>query len=105
MDWDQAQRRSVTHWRGILDGIGRRDALAIVHELSQLGALCEMAREEAGGAVDRCRYCLVFADARQCADTRLNISALVLNGELDEARAATMAVVERIADADPPRLH
>lgn len=100
--WNEAQERSVKHWRRILDSIGRRNALAVVSELNELSALCEMAGEEAGGEDERCSHCVVFGDARQCADTRLDISAFVLNGEMDQARAATQAVVDRIAAATPP---
>ena len=42
--------------------------------------------------------------AAQCADTRMGISALVLDGEIDKARAAIMEVVERISAAGPPEL-
>ena len=102
--WNAAQKRSVRHWRRVLDSIGRRSAMVIVAELNELSALCEMAGEEAGGAPDRCRHCVVFADAANCADTRLDISAFVLAGEADKARAATLAVVERIQAASPPVL-
>ncbi len=100
--WNQARDRSVRHWRWILDSIGRRDAMTIVTELNELGALCEMAVEQAGGEEGHCRHCFVFGDARHCVDTRLDISALVLTGDTDKARAATMAVVERISAARPP---
>jgi hypothetical protein len=99
--WNEAQRRSIRHWRRILDSIGRRDAMAIVSELNELSALCEMAREDAGSDAERCRHCVVFASADDCTETRMDISAFVLNGELDQARAATLAVVERIQDASP----
>ena len=102
--WDQAQRRAVKHWQRILDGIGRRDALAVVSEINELSALCEMAREDAGGEAGRCAHCVVFADANQCVDTRLDISALVLDGRLDEARAASATVVRRITAASPSEL-
>jgi len=102
--WDQAQRRSIRHWHRILDSIGRRDAMAVVSELNELSALCEMACEEAGSDTERCRHCVVFTSAVDCANTRMDISAFVLNGELDKARAATLAVVERIQAASPPVL-
>ncbi len=100
--WDQAQRRSIRHWHRILDSIGRRDAIAVVTELNELSALCEMAGEDAGGDTKRCRHCVVFSSAENCVDTRMDISAFVLNGQLDKARAATLAVVERIQAASPP---
>lgn len=100
--WDEARSRSIRHWRWIVDSIGRRDAMMIVDELNDLGALCEMAVEQAGGEEGHCRHCVVFGDATQCVDTRLDISALVLAGENDDARAATMALVERISAARPP---
>jgi hypothetical protein len=99
--WQEAQKRSVGHWRRILGSIGRRNAMAIVAELNELSALCEMAGQEAGGEEDRCGHCVVFKDARQCADTRLDISASVLNGESDSARAATSAVLDKILAASP----
>lgn len=102
--WNKAQERSVRHWRGILDSIGRRDAMAIVSELNELSALCEMAGEESGGEARRCRHCVVFQDAGGCADTRLHISGALLSGEMDEARAATLAVIELITDARPREL-
>ena len=102
--WDQAQRRAARHWRHVVDGIGRRDPLAIAAELNETSALCEMACEEAGSEAERCGYCAVFADARQCADARLDITTLLLGGEPDRARAAAMKIVDRIAAADPPGL-
>lgn len=102
--WELAQERSIRHWRRILESIGRRDGMAIVSELNELSALCEMAGEEAGGGPERCRHCVVFANAANCADTRLDISAFILNGEMEKARAATTAVVGRIRVAGPPAL-
>ncbi len=102
--WNQARERSVRHWRRIHDCSGRRGPMAIVSELNELSALCEMAGQEAGGEDERCSHCVVFGDARQCADTRIDISAFLINGEADRARAATMAVVERIATARPRAL-
>lgn len=103
--WSRAQERSIRHWRQVFDSIGHRRAPAVVAELNELSALCEMAGEEAGGReAERCRHCVVFSDARQCADTRLDISAFVLNGELGKARSATLAVVDRISTARPPEL-
>ena len=105
VEWNQARERSVRRWRRILDSIDRRDPIAIVGEINEIAALCEMTRAEAAGPADRCRRCVVFADASYCADIRLDISAFVLNGETDKARAATMAVVERIAAARRPAVH
>ena len=102
--WNEAQRLSILQWRQIYDSIGRRDALAIVAELNEVGELCQMARERAGGGPGRCRYCVVFADAEQCADARLDISAYVINGEIDKARLAARAVIERIEAARLPEL-
>lgn len=100
--WEETRRRSIRHWRRVLESIGRRDALAIVAELSDSSALCEMAAEEAGGEeCERCAHCVVFGDAGDCADVRLDIAAFVLNGELREARQATMAVIARIRAARP----
>ncbi len=102
--WDQAQRRAVKHWQQVVDGIGRRDPLAVVSEINELSALCEMAREDAGGEAGRCAHCVVFADAGQCVDTRLDITALLLDDQLDGARTAGETVVRRIAAASPPEL-
>ena len=102
--WDEARARSLRHWRWIVERIGSSDPMTIVDELNELGGLCEMAVEQAGGEEGHCRHCVVFGDARQCVDTRLDISALVLAGETDKARAATMAVFERIFAASPPGL-
>ena len=104
VQWDKARERSLLHWRRLLDSIGRRRAMAIVCEVNELEALCEMAGEQTGDQRERCRNCVVFADAGNCADTRLDISAFVLNGETRKARAATLAVVERIAAACRPEL-
>ena len=76
----------------------------MVAELNELEELSEMAAVTAGGEIGRCRHCAVFADVKQCADTRLDISAFLLDGDTKKARAATMAVVERIATASPPEL-
>ena len=102
--WSQAQRRAARHWRRVADGIGRRDPLAVVAELNETSALCELACEEAGGDAGRCGYCVVFENARQCVDARMEISSMVMGGDLDGARTATMAIVERIAAAEPPGL-
>ena len=102
--WEQAQRRAVKHWQRIVDGIGRRDTLAVVSEINELSALCEMAREDAGGEAERCAHCVVFGDAGQCVDTRLDISALLLDGQLAKARAAGATIVGRIAAATPSEL-
>ena len=88
----------MRHWRRILDSIGRRDPVAVVAELNGIAALCEMSGESADPR-EPCRDCLVFTDAGHCADTRLDISAFALNGEIRKARAATRAIVERIAAA------
>ena len=67
--WNQAQERSVRHWRRVLDSIGQRSAMAIVSEVNELGWLCEMSGEHSSEQRERCRRCVVFADASQCADT------------------------------------
>jgi hypothetical protein len=105
IQWLEARRRSTEQWRRILDSIGRRDPMAIVVELKRLGQVCEMATAAASGCAEPCCNCAVFGHASHCVDTRLDISAFLLNGELDKARAATMAVVERIAFAQPPELN
>ena len=75
--------------------------MAIASELNDLSALCERAREDAGNEAERCAHCIVFGNARRCVETRLKITEALLDGEMDEARAATMAVVAQIAGARP----
>lgn len=104
VEWDEAQRSAARQWRRVADEIGRRDPLTIVADLNETSALCEMACCEAGARAERCSYCVVFAGARQCAEARLDITTLLLAGEVDRAREATLAIVERIAAAAPPSL-
>lgn len=102
---DEARARSVRQWRRILAGIGRRDARAIVCDLNEPSAMCELALEDAGGEARRCRYCTVFDNAGRCAEARWRITGALLSGEIETARTATAAVIERIIAAGPAELH
>lgn len=104
MEWSEAQARTAAHWRRILDGIGRRSPVTVVIEINELSALCEKAREEAGDDAERCAHCIVFADARSCTNARLQITTALLDGDLDDAREATRAIVALINEARPSPL-
>lgn len=101
MEWNEACERTLVHWRRVLDGLGDRDPLALVAELNEIADICEQARAGAADAGERCAHCAVFDDARECADARWRITDALLDGEFEEARAATMAIVSQIVAAGP----
>ncbi|MDX1501446.1 MAG: hypothetical protein R3325_03710 [Thermoanaerobaculia bacterium] len=101
MDWTRARDRNLVRWRRILAGIGVDDPPELLRRLNEVGEVCELAREDAGGAQGRCDHCLVFGSAGECLDLRWKITRALLEAELDEARSLVRGVVARTLAARP----
>ena len=101
MEWTEARDRNLRRWREILDGIGRTDRTALLTRINEVSEVCELARDDAGAAPERCAHCLVFTSGEECLDTRWKITQALLEDELDTARALVRGVVARTAAARP----
>ncbi len=102
MDWHEARQETLDKWQRIRKGIGNRDVLALITELNEACAVCELARSEATEPAERCSHCIVFGDAERCSEARWRICEALLDDELDEARAAVTGVLACIVAARPP---
>jgi hypothetical protein len=79
MDWESARDRELAHWTAVRDLIGTAAPVELMTEINAADALCEKAKEEAGGPLDYCPRCLFYQQFGGCR---------MVSGEMSDRAAA-----------------
>jgi hypothetical protein len=68
MDWSQARQNTLTQWCAIRDSIGAADTVDLLTDVNAVTGFCEKAKEEAGGGLGKCDYCIVYQQFGSCKE-------------------------------------
>ncbi len=87
MDWQEAKELTLRQWRDLRSSIDSMDELQLLKEINAVNELCEKAKEQAHGEMNRCNYCIAFHQFGGCMGVSLQMSECAVDGDRDRLRA------------------
>ena len=60
MDWEEAKEATLHQWRELRSSVDRMDEVHLLKEINAVNELCEKAKQQAHGEMNRCAYCIAF---------------------------------------------
>lgn len=102
-DWKQARQQALGTWRDIRGSIGEADTLGLLTDINAVFALCDKAKEEAGGDADRCRYCLFYDQFGGCREVSGDMSEKVVEKDWEGLRELIDEFIAHLEELEVPR--
>ena len=102
MDWQQAKDNTIRYWRNLRDSIGRLNEVELLREINAVNDLCEKAKEEGHGQLDRCEHCIAYQQFGGCMGVSLQMSEKVVDGDLEGLRRLVSRFIGQLEDLKVP---
>ena len=86
MDWEEAKEATLHQWRELRSSVDRLDAVHLLKGINAVNELCEKAKEQAHGEMNRCNYCIAFHQFGGCMGVSLQMSEAAVDGDKDKLK-------------------
>jgi len=86
MDWQEAKVATLRQWRDLRSSVDRMDAVHLLKEINAVNELCEKARRQAEGEMNRCDYCIAFHQFGGCMGVSLQMSECAVEGDKERLK-------------------
>ena len=86
MEWQEAKEATLHQWRQLKSSVDRLDAVHLLKGINAVNDLCEKAKQEAHGEMNRCNYCIAFHQFGGCMGVSLRMSEAAVDGDKDRLK-------------------
>ena len=86
MDWPEAKEATLLQWRGLRSSVDRLDEVRLLTAINAVNELCEKAKEQAHGEMNRCNYCIAFHQFGGCMGVSLQMSECAVDGDKERLK-------------------
>ena len=104
MSWEDARNRELAHWSAVRAALGSASPVEVLTEINAADALCDKARDVAGGGIDYCNRCLFYQQFGGCREATGRMSERVAAGDLAGARALMDEYIAHLGALEVPKL-
>ena len=102
MDWQAAKDSTVRYWRDLRESLDELDEVQLLSEINAVNDLCEKAKEESAGEMDRCSFCLAYQQFGGCMGISLKMSECVVDGRFGDLRQLVDEFIDRLEASEIP---
>jgi hypothetical protein len=86
MDWQEAKEATLHQWRDLRSSVGRLDEVDLLTKINEVNELCEKAKQQAEGEMNRCDYCIAFHQFGGCMGVSLQMSECAVDGDKERLK-------------------
>jgi hypothetical protein len=102
MLWREARESTLQQWTAIEDSIGHVDPVDLLTDVNVVTAICDKAKEEAGGGLGKCDYCIIYQQFGSCREFSARLSERIAEKDWPGARAMVGTAVETLKNLEVP---
>jgi hypothetical protein len=102
MDWSDAKEGTLTFWHKLRGSVEDLDEVELLKEINAVNELCDKARLEAHGELNRCNYCIAYHQFGGCMGVSLRMSECVVDGKLDELKDLMSQFIHQLEALEIP---
>jgi hypothetical protein len=96
MLWSEAKESTLRKWTAIEAAVGASDPVDFLAEVNAVCALCDKAKEEAGGGVGKCDSCLLYQQVGGCKEFGGRLSERVAARDWPQVRTMVGQAIEAL---------
>jgi len=101
MDWQEAKEATLHQWRGLRSSVDRLDAVQLLKQINGVNDLCEKAKEQANGEMNRCSYCIAFHQFGGCMGVSLQMSECAVDGDKERLKELMDGFILQLEGLEP----
>jgi hypothetical protein len=102
MLWREARDNTLQQWTAIQDSIGQADPLDLLTDVNAVTAICEKAKEEAGGGLGKCDYCVIYQQFGSCKEFSGRLSEKIAEKDWQGVRDMVGTAINTLERLDVP---
>lgn len=101
MDWLEAKEATLHQWRQLRSSVGTMNEVDLLKEINAVNDLCEKAKQQAHGEMNRCNYCIAFHQFGGCMGVSLQMSECAVDGDKEKLRKLMDGFISQLEDLEP----
>jgi len=102
MLWSEAKEKTLRKWTAIEEAVGSADPVDLMTEVNATCAICDKAKEEAGGGIGKCELCLLYQQLGGCKEFGGRLSERVAEKDWPQVQAMVAKAVEALRSLEVP---
>lgn len=102
MDWQEAKDSTLRYWRDLRASIDRLDEVSLLKEINAVNDLCEKAKEQAHGELNRCNHCIAFHQFGGCMGVSLQMSERAVDKDREGLRQLMDDFINQLESLEAP---
>jgi len=106
MLWREAKENTLQLWTAIHDSVGHADPVDLLTDVNAVTSICDKAKEEAGGGLGKCDYCIIYQQFGSCKEFSGRLSEKIAEKDWPGVRemvGTAIHTLERLETPDEPR--
>ena len=102
MDWSDAKEATLLQWRQLRSSVDRLDEVRLLKGINAVNELCEKAKQQAHGEMNRCNYCIAFHQFGGCMGVSLQMSECAVDGDKERLKALMDGFILQLEGLEVP---
>jgi hypothetical protein len=104
MDWQQAKDGTLRQWRDLRGAVDSMDEVHLLKGINAVNDLCEKAKREAHGEMNRCNYCIAFHQFGGCMGVSLRMSECAVDGDKERLKELMDGFIAQLEGLEVPEI-
>ena len=101
MDWSEAKEATLLQWRDLRSSVDRLDEVRLLKQINAVNELCEKAKQQAHGEMNRCNYCIAFHQFGGCMGVSLQMSECAVDGDKERLKELMDGFILQLEGLEP----